>query len=73
MSAYPSWMNHDRHPRNLAELAEGEIPMSVCTPGLRKGQVYPKLSKKCSDHEIGLGLTAAMCLAAREETRRTLP
>ena len=68
MSAYPHWMNHDRHPRNLAELAEGETPMSICAP-----HGHPKLSKKCSDHEVGRGLTAAMCLAAVEETRRTLP
>lgn len=67
MSAWPSWMGHDRHPRNVAELTEGETPMSICTP-----YGHPKLSKKCSDYPVGLGLTAAMVQAATEETRRTL-
>lgn len=67
MSAYPKWMNHDLHPTNPAALCEGETPMSICTP-----HGNPKLSKRCSDYPVGLGLTAAMCHAATEETRRTL-
>lgn len=72
VSGYPKWMNHDLHPANLAVLCEGEIPSSICVP-LRTGQVNPKISKRCSDHVVGLGLTAAMCKAAKEEGRRLLP
>lgn len=71
MSAYPAWMNHDLHPSNPAVLCESETPMSICVP-IRKGQQNPKLSKRCSDYPVGLGLTAAMCKAAQEEGCRVL-
>ena len=73
MSAWPKWLNHDRHPANVAELAEGETAMAVCAP-----HGNPKLSKRCADFPEGRALVSAMVETARqfymtaEEPRRSI-
>lgn len=56
----PDWCNAMRHPKNVADLCEGEHS-SIPLP--HSPNVY--LSKKCSDSEEGLGLTRALVSEAR--------
>lgn len=57
----------DWHPKNVAELCEGEALTVVGTP---HGNV--RISKRCADTPTGLAFTAALVIAATEEGRRAL-